>query len=326
MTVQLYFSASDGHVADSAIGSSGEAVLAADKEASSCQFRREFVKLMTLFLILPLFGVSLLAGCADRNNSPSIRLDETASGEIISGTNVLIDDPLSRSIVGFYNATAGSVCTASIISENILLTAAHCLNGEPSDFVVIFATNLENRNAEVRKIVNFVAGPLWEKRNSQVRDTGDIALVRFGGVLPRGYEPTPLLRDPKALQDGKTVSIAGYGLNDARRRTGTGQLRKADVTIKSTRWAKTEIVLDQTKGKGACHGDSGGPSYLIQDGHTVLWGVTSRGVNDPRDTCGVYAAYTNILPYLKWIQSASRQLLSSVRADEVAAPTAPRFF
>ncbi len=306
MTAQSHASASNGHAGNSLLQSS-----TASSEAMKMPDPSGYFEVKTWILFLPLFALSLLSGCGERRATSALHLGENASTEIIGGTNVSIEDPLSRSIVGFYNATAGSVCTATIIAQNILLTASHCLNGEPSDFVVIFGTNLEDKNVETRKVVNFVAGPLWEKRNAEARDTGDIGLVRFEGALPRGYEPAILLRDPTALQDGRTVTIAGYGLNDGRRKTGTGQLRKTDVTIKTTRWAKTEIVLDQTKGKGACHGDSGGPAFIATNGQTVLWGATSRGLNDPRDTCGVYSAFTNVIPYLKWIQIATRKLLAA---------------
>ncbi len=70
----------------------------------------------------------------------------------------------------------------------------------------------------------------------------------------------------------------------------------------------SEASLDQRRGTGACHGDSGGPAYLALEGGYALWGVTSRGLNDPNDDCSQFAIYTKAMPYANWIVKAKRFL------------------
>jgi secreted trypsin-like serine protease len=126
-----------------------------------------------------------------------------------------------------------------------------------------------------------------------------------------------LLQDNSALKNGTIVTHAGYGITDgsadaqASGDDGAGVLREVDTTIAQAPYGKTEVEMEQHHGKGACHGDSGGPAFLkAADGSLQLFGVTSRGPADQPDDCATYGIYSNILAHLDFIQSATSELRS----------------
>lgn len=261
-------------------------------------------------LFLALTGVVFSVGCAQ---SPSSDLMAEGTG-IIGGAETAVTDNngFSNSIVSLYNVKEGSLCTASILSEAILVTAAHCLNGPAVNLRVIFNARLVNVKPEeivARAVVSYQTSPIWAIRQSERHNTGDIAVVRFAGGLPPGFKPAEMLINPAVVQNGVPVVLAGYGMDNGIAKSGSGILRWVETTVESTSYSASEVLIDQRQGKGACHGDSGGPAYVRVGDKWVLFGVTSRGVNDPGDTCGVSAAYTMLPFYRDWVLKTAQQLM-----------------
>lgn len=278
--------------------------------------------------LLGLMATLTLSACAGQQTPPELHLDEAENSGIVGGTEVRLDDPIASTVVGLYDTERGAICTGSIISKNLVLTAAHCIVGPPSNYVVIFGANLRlpQERLVIRPVVDFEISPLRERRRNESLDTGDIALVKFSGALPRGYQPAKLLPRADMITDGKRVTLAGYGYTDGIKKTGTETLRKVDVQIKRARFTRTEILIDQTQGRGACQGDSGGPAYINVNGESYVFGVTSRGINDPKNTCGVYSAYTSVPAHMSWLRPAASQLNSRRPPQPVqrSSPAAPR--
>jgi secreted trypsin-like serine protease len=243
-------------------------------------------------------------------------------GQIIGGIDATGQEDFTKSIVSLYDTNSGALCTASLLSDSILVTAAHCVDGSNKDDLrIIYGVDLESTNIAVSKVDDYVISPSWAAHQNDELNTGDIALVHFSTGLAPGYAPATVLGDATALHDGQTITLAGYGLSDGVKQTGSGRLRYVDVSISKANYSASEVLLDQTKGKGACHGDSGGPAYVNVGGKQTLWGITSRGVNDPKNDCSVSSAYTNIVYYSKWIAKTSKIL--NVRGNHNAGTPAP---
>lgn len=252
---------------------------------------------------------------------------------IVGGKDADGTEVFAKHIVGLYDAKVGAICTASILSETILVTAAHCVDSEASALRVVFGTDFNSKDIIVQPVDAYQISPIYAFRQGQEFNTGDIALVKFSGGLPTGYTPVHFLTDATQLKTNMDVVLAGFGastvVQKADPKTGAvvadhqnaGKLRYVTTTMKNAQYSKSEFLTEASKGKGACHGDSGGPAYVEINGELVLTGVTSRTVGDEQDMCNVSAAYTSIPFYATWIVSTSKQLNALVPASKPATAT-----
>ncbi len=293
------------------------------------------------------------AACAPKNSESSqVQTSSVESSAIIAGQLVSPNEVVSRSIVAVYTQhdgeKGGGICTGSLLPGNLVLTAAHCVD----DFItIVFNTDMDSANETQAFPVDKVAvSPYWATRKNAPKDQGDIALLHFKGTIPSGFAPATFLTDMSALKNGATVLLAGYGANQVKQTPidtntypdliaaiqsgkvvcddpmkltncieatmlGTGVLRKTTVKIADSKFGASEVLLDQTSGTGACHGDSGGPAYVVANGKLYLWGVTSRGANDPKNDCSKNAVYTNAYVYKTWLNQAAKKLTAPALTD-----------
>jgi secreted trypsin-like serine protease len=234
----------------------------------------------------------------------------SASDLIIGGTVVDANDPVASTTV---LVTDGNfICTGSIIDQDLVVTAAHCVAAPAENLRIVFARDINGTidKSMVLPITGYIANPGWQGDASQGVDQHDIAVIRLDGALPAGYHPATLLSaDASAgLKKGEVTELAGYGITNAKTQDGAGTLREVDVKILQ-QLGQTEVVLDQRTGKGACHGDSGGPAFVNVGGELQLWGVTNRGYPDNApDDCRHEVVYTRIAAYADFISQSASQL------------------
>lgn len=144
---------------------------------------------------------------------------------IIGGDKVADKAEPSYSIVGIYDSEIQAICTGSLIGPNLVLTAAHCINPNPSKMKIIFHVNLDmvigTKNQLFthffqRNVTDAKVNPLFEDPASEDKDSdvGDIALIKFEGSLPEGYHPAELLSDDSILKRGVDITIAGFGVSN----------------------------------------------------------------------------------------------------------------
>lgn len=228
---------------------------------------------------------------------------------IVGGSEATGHEAFSRMTAALLNVRENSLCTASILSSSILITAAHCLEGmRAEDFVVAFGLAVTRNKMVLRPVESFEAHPERPAEQMEVFNTRDLGLIRFYGGLPPGYVPARLLTSTRFLADGQETLLAGYGDSNGPERSGSGVLRSAVATIKKVDFTTTEILVDQSHGRGACHGDSGGPAYAMFNNQLYLFGVTSRGFNDPYNDCSVDAVFTSLSSYRMWIYRTAQKL------------------
>lgn len=259
-----------------------------------------------------------LTACAPQANNSSGEVQATGDG-IIGGTEVKADDKILESIVAVYDSYEGQLCTGSLLPNNLVLTAAHCIGQFEEAMYVMFDTTLGPKS-ERRQVDKIEISQYWETRQYEKKDTGDIALIHFVGSVPAGYKPAKFLSNTnkKLLKQGAPVVIAGYGITNGVTGDGAGSLRMTTVKIEDPQFSTSEIKLNQTEGTGACHGDSGGPAYIQVKGKYYLWGVTSRGVDDLNNDCSKYSAYTNALYYKTWLNRMANKLTTSLVNPQVS--------
>ncbi len=161
-----------------------------------------------------------------------------------------------------------------MLTSNVILTAGHCVTkvgdkvgkGEVTEvtLIAVFNTDLNSaQRGDVRLITQTVVHPQYGKTTGNT-DNHDLAIVKFAGALPAGYQLAKFLDDESLLKEGTTVTLAGFGINktDGTNTESDNRLSKVDIEVAVPDFGQHEVILDQRNGKGACHGDSGGPAFL----------------------------------------------------------------
>jgi len=228
-----------------------------------------------------------------------------ASGPIIGGSKVSSSDFISHSVVALVSTSEDgqALCTASLVASDLAVTAAHCVkdqNRAPrAQIDLLFGLDIHSP-VGVRSVDRAEVPSQWNPSSDSGSDTSDVALIHFNGGLPAGYVPSELMPFNQELVKGQSVVLAGFGITNAVENDGEGTLRKTTVTVLNENYSPSEIELDQSHGGGACHGDSGGPAYLMMNQHPYLFGITSRGGGE----CDEDVIYTKLSAYADWFKTA----------------------
>ncbi|MGZ3768175.1 MAG: S1 family peptidase [Bdellovibrio sp.] len=261
-------------------------------------------------LVLAGFLSSLaLTGCSPKTAENSATIQSTGDG-IIGGSEVQSGDRIQTSIVAVYDTASGALCTGSLLTNNLVLTAAHCIGDDVTKMLIFFDNKLGKQSYRLQ-VDQAEVSPYWASRQNENVNTGDIALIHFVGDVPDGWKPATFANNAgrSQLANGAIVVLAGYGITNGVTHEGAGVLRVTTVKIDNAQFSASEITINQTMGQGACHGDSGGPAYIQINGKYYLWGVTSRGIDDPSNDCTKFSAYTNALFYKTWLNKAANKML-----------------
>lgn len=273
-----------------------------------------------------MFGLS---ACAPHNEAAeNYYAADVASQGIVGGEKVAADDAISKSTVGIGAVLQGVICTGTLISKNLVVTAAHCTStvSDPRRLVITFGNDISAKTLQVRKVLGGRVPAKWASlKVDQDKDWNDIAVLRIDGEAPEGFAPAVLLANKAVLKDDLDVTIAGFGMTSMKPAKYSDLLLKAGVKMTNATFADTEILFEQTKdGKGACHGDSGGPAYITVKGRAVLIGVTSRSATEAGGmNCLEGSIYTSIAGHIAFLRQAAKELTakSFVPGEKIAQPS-----
>lgn len=271
----------------------------------------------TKFLALITLAATITACGAKVQNAANLN-DQSPSSEnqgIVGGEEVKAASEVAKSTVALGHPLYGVFCTGTLIAKNLVLTAGHCTGivQDPRQLWVIFSlTPNTAKIAQGRRVLGGKTTDAWPKLTPlQEKNWGDIAVLKFEGNLPEGYAPAVLLGNPTLLQDGMDVTLAGYGLASMKPEVDPEKLMEATVKLTESKFSETEIRFGQENGKGACHGDSGGPAYTMIKGRLNLIGVTSRSATSAGGaTCLEGSIYTSVATQIEFLTSTAKFLNS----------------
>jgi hypothetical protein len=220
-------------------------------------------------------------------------------------------DGAGRSVVMILGE-GGTVCTATAIARDLLLTAAHCV--QPGSEYKLVASAPGERPV-LKDVARIERDPQFDlKRLFGHLATADVALIKLAAPLPAKIPPVPLGAEEEPVAVGDVFVVAGYGVT-VRGDGRTGGIVRAATLVATGVPGGLQIRLfdPKTKGEspglGACGGDSGAPVFRDKDGRIVVIGVVSWSTGPKlQDGCGGLTGVTPLERYRAWIVSTARML------------------
>lgn len=244
---------------------------------------------------------------------------------LLSGLSFSYAKDIDAKIVGGVEASVGEFpyivslqrsgshfCGGSLIKQNWVLTAAHCVQGKIDKVIIGLHDRTDQKNAEVIKPSKIVAHP---KYNSTTTDY-DFALIQLSSNSK--YTPVKINIDEIDIPEkdaGEIISTtAGWGTTSEGASTLPKMLQKVDVplvTHNACDKAYSNKITDRmicagldAGGKDSCQGDSGGP-LIVKDVNNEpnLVGVVSWGYGCARPN--LYGVYSKVNSVHAWIETTA---------------------
>jgi secreted trypsin-like serine protease len=159
------------------------------------------------------------------------------------------------------------LCTGTLVSTTVFVTAAHCFPENGSTVNVTFAQNFKTPGAV------FYPGTV---HNSS---TADIAVIVFASpITDVGLAQLPTAGYDDTLPNNQLLDVVGYGVEQFDHRvplaSSVGPRQVATTAVKSA-GNLGDQSLKLLAAPGACLGDSGGPNFI--SGSNILVAITTSG-------------------------------------------------
>ncbi|KAI3382298.1 hypothetical protein SNEBB_011392 [Seison nebaliae] len=220
-----------------------------------------------------------------------------------------------------------TVCGGTLIDNQHILTAAHCVEKhpiyevEPIDILLgsHYSNNIhyrqQSKNIVYRRILAIYKFPLWHIENNIEHD---IAIIRIGRIRNFNDIVRPIcIPNTIRFRLNESVVAAGWGFTRSPsimlktyKRYGMNSLMKPialqRISLPIRKWSMCkQLPLHSTHicagtiNSSVCSGDSGGPlmKYDVSIKKWILIGVVSNG--DP--TCSKPSLFINVSMYYWWI-------------------------
>ena len=269
----------------------------------------------TPFIALTLFASGCYVGDADVFEGTGTE----AEGKIYGGSAA--NDVHHDAVVGLHQLARGGrsvyvspFCSGTLIRDDVVLTAAHCLAGMSASKVAVFvgdqASTDPGSDQYIWDHLYTASEVLVHADYDSRRLTDDIALIRLssGAASAEGIAAVPELPISQGFTSADVgvtnLNFAGFGVTE----TGTSGVKlEVDLTLgglgctvggcPGSGDSATQISYDQGTVEGPCSGDSGGPAFVDRSGTQYVGGVTSYGDAG----CVIYGVSTRADAYETWI-------------------------
>ncbi len=178
----------------------------------------------------------------------------------------------------------GGMCTATLVTEEWLLTAAHCVDQSGMDYFYV-GDNINAAGAsDFHRIADVYAHPGY---NPNSYHPHDIAVMRLQSPITN---ITPIPVNTESMTNswaGTWLHYVGFGSSTTYSGPGAGEKRETDIQIYEV---YSYEYLHYTPNTNTCSGDSGGPGLVDLDGQWYVAGVNSSvgATQQGQDPCSGY--------------------------------------
>jgi len=197
------------------------------------------------------------------------------SGKVIRGTpdaTLYTFDPKQKRAIGaLIDGYGKNFCTGTLVGDNVVLTAAHCVRGVDSA-IVRFAIGEDSASPNhTFDVAEIRTNPRWDTRTPE----HDNALLFLRESANQYATPIPINRTPLVNLVGQQVQNVGYGATDPVSSNNTRRWWTAEPITQIT---EKTVVVDGRQVSSVCKGDSGSPSiYRFPNGSLRVIGTLHGG-------------------------------------------------
>lgn len=194
-------------------------------------------------------------------------------------------------------------CTGTLIGSNVVLTAAHCMEGFSGGYIGNREGTFDVGGQTYGSSQVYIHPQADLDDNSFGTDeANDIAIMVLAQHVP-GITPMEIFRGVPLVGDILTlVGYGGGGSGSGGHNGDFGELREGTTPIDQVTSTLIHWTFDNNGESNTAPGDSGGPAFLTVNGQMHIAGVTSGG--DQYDAgIGDHSFDTRVDAYADWIDS-----------------------
>jgi secreted trypsin-like serine protease len=218
------------------------------------------------------------------------------------------------------------ICSGTLISSQLILTAAHCFQGIQGEFFVEVGATTLGTGKKIG-VDSYWVSPRYNRSNI----VNDVAVGHL--LLPHELRVYPRLDKSSSTGSSTKAKATIFGWGRDQNGEITGDLRKTTVSFQKvsalksygrgfntkTNLAAGTYIAKERIYTAACNGDSGGPLMTGTLSNPVISGIVSYG---PAESCNltIPTVFSRVSYYLGDIATAKNFVAARSQTNNLAAP------